>query len=84
MDVPETDVTSKRQVGKGPYHICQNRRAGGVNPVLNLPDLGWSFLHVIPAMGNKFALPNVMGPQSQPRVLTGVQTGTLRFNFDQQ
>jgi hypothetical protein len=60
------------------------RPQGGVNPVLALPDVGWSFLHVIPAMGTKFDVPSVMGPQSQPRVLTGVQTGTLRFNFEQQ
>jgi len=145
FDFPEADVTSKRWVGKGPYHVWQNRREGGVfgfhetaynnpipgetyaypefkgyfdewrwltlatanarvtvenisavpffglfrpqggvNPVLNLPDVGWSFLHVVPAMGNKFDLPNALGPQSQPRVLTGVQTGTLRFNFEQQ
>ena len=59
------------------------RPQGGVNPVLSLPDVGWSFLHVIPAMGNKFQVPNAMGPQSQPRVLRGAQTGTLRFNFEQ-
>lgn len=55
---------------------------GGVNPVLDLPDVGWSFLHVIPAMGTKFETPDKLGPQSQPRALQGVQRGTLRFNFE--
>jgi hypothetical protein len=55
---------------------------GGVNPVLELPDVGWSFLHVIPAMGTKFDVPEKLGPQSQPRTLRGVQKGELRFNFE--
>jgi hypothetical protein len=55
---------------------------GGVNPVLELPDVGFSFLHVIPAMGTKFELPDKMGPQSQPRTLRGVQKGELRFDFE--
>lgn len=55
---------------------------GGVNPVLELPDVGFSFLHVIPAMGTKFELPDKMGPQSQPRTLRGVQKGEVRFDFE--
>jgi hypothetical protein len=55
---------------------------GGVNPVLELPEVGFSFLHVIPAMGTKFELPDKMGPQSQPRTLRGVQKGELRFDFE--
>ena len=143
FDFPERDVTSKRWVGKGPFHVWQNRREGGVfgfhettyndpipgetyaypefkgyfdawrwltlstsservtveniggvpyfglyqprggvNPVLELPEVGWSFLHVIPAMGTKFELPDKMGPQSQPRTLRGVQRGELRIALD--
>lgn len=142
FDFPESAVTSKRWVGKGPYRVWQNRREGGVfgfhettyndaipgetyaypefkgyfdawrwltlatagervtvenigavphfglfqprggvNPVLELPEVGWSFLHVIPAMGTKFELPDKMGPQSQPRTLRGVQRGELRIDF---
>lgn len=55
---------------------------GGVNPVLELPEVGFSFLHVIPAMGTKFELPDKMGPQSQPRTLRGVQKGEVRFDFE--
>jgi hypothetical protein len=55
---------------------------GGVNPVLDLPDVGWSFLHVIPAIGTKFDLPEKMGPQSQTRTLRGIQRGELRFDFE--
>ena len=143
FDFPEPNVTSKRWVGKGPYHVWQNRREGGVfgfhetayndpipgetyaypefkgyfdawrwltlstaservtvenigavpffglyqpkggvNPVLELPDVGWSFLHVIPAIGTKFDLPDKMGPQSQTRTLRGVQRGELRLDFE--
>jgi hypothetical protein len=53
-----------------------------VNPVLELPNVGWSFLHVIPAMGTKFDLPEKLGPQSQPRTLRGVQRGELRLDFE--
>jgi len=143
FDFPERDVASKRWVGKGPYHVWQNRREGGVfgfhetayndpipgetyaypefkgyfdawrwltlstaservtvenigavphfglfqpkggvNPVLDLPDVGWSFLHVIPAIGTKFDLPEKIGPQSQTRTLQGVQRGELRITLD--
>jgi hypothetical protein len=143
FDFPEAAVTSKRWVGKGPYHVWQNRREGGVfafhesayndpipgetyaypefkgyfdawrwltlstaservtvanigavahfglfqpkggvNPVLELPDVGWSFLHVIPAIGTKFDTPEKLGPQSQSRALRGVQRGELRLDFE--
>jgi hypothetical protein len=67
-------------IGAVPYFGLFQPR-GGVNPVLELPDVGWSFLHVIPAMGTKFELPEKMGPQSQPRTLTGAQRGELRIDF---
>ena len=63
-------------------HFGLYRPQGGVNPVLDLPDVGWSFLHVIPAIGTKFDLPEKMGPQSQTRTLRGIQRGELRFNFE--
>jgi hypothetical protein len=49
---------------------------------LDLPDVGWSFLHVIPAIGTKFDTPEKLGPQSQSRTLRGVQRGELRFDFE--
>ncbi len=54
---------------------------GGTNPVLELPDVGLSFLSVIPAIGTKFDEPQVLGQQSQPRQLSTEQTGSLRFIF---
>ena len=67
-------------VGATPF-VGLFKPQGGVNPVLDLPDVGWSFLHVIPAMGTKFNLPETLGPQSQPRTLSGPQRGQLRFSF---
>jgi hypothetical protein len=45
--------------------------------LLSLPDLGWSFLHAVPPIGTKFALPDVLGPQSQPAQFTGTLRGEL-------
>jgi hypothetical protein len=143
FDIPESDVTAKRWLGKGPYRVWQNRLEGGVfglhetryndpipgetyaypefkgyfgdwrwlslqtrhgrvtaendgsvpyfglyrpqggvKPVLDLPDVGFAFLHVIPAMGSKFDLPDVLGPQSRPRQVSGVQRGDIKFTFE--
>lgn len=143
FDLPESSISSKRWVGRGPYRIWQNRLEGGalgfhevayndsipgetyvypefkgffgdwrwlaletsqghitivndsdvpyfglykpqggVQPLLDLPDVGVSFLTVIPAIGTKFDLPEVLGPQSQPRAVSGVQRGQLLFRFD--
>ena len=49
------------------------RPNGGVGPVLELPDVGLALLSVIPAMGSKFDLPEQLGPQSQPRMLSGAR-----------
>lgn len=46
-------------------------------PVLQLPDVGWAFLHAVPPMGTKFALPDVLGPESQPAAFTGSLRGEL-------
>jgi hypothetical protein len=67
-------------IGAVPYFGLYQPR-GGVHPVLELPDVGWSFLHVIPAMGTKFDLPEELGPQSQPRTPRAVQRGELRIEF---
>jgi hypothetical protein len=53
----------------------------GEKPILELPDLGWSFLHAIPPIGTKFALPDVLGPQSQPTLFGRPIDGELSFTF---
>ena len=53
----------------------------GEQPILELPKLGWSFLHAIPPIGTKFALPDVLGPQSQPTQFTGSIDGEVRFTI---
>ena len=50
-------------------------------PILELPDLGWSFLHAVPPIGTKFALPDVLGPQSQAAQFTGFIEGEVGFSF---
>ena len=56
------------------------RPAPGANPILELPDMGWSFLHAIPSIGTKFASADVLGPQSQPRPFSGMIRGELIFD----
>ena len=53
--------------------------AGGQKPVLELPELGWSMLHAIPPIGTKFALPEVLGPESQPSEITAELRGEIAF-----
>ncbi|HEU4778722.1 MAG TPA: glycoside hydrolase family 2 TIM barrel-domain containing protein [Steroidobacteraceae bacterium] len=53
------------------------RPTPGEKPILELPDLGLSFLHAVPAIGTKFALPDVLGPQSQPTQFTAPIEGEL-------
>ena len=57
------------------------RPTPGEKPVLELPDVGWSFLHAVPPIGTKFALPDVLGPQSQPTAFTGPIEGELRLTI---
>ncbi len=142
FDVPESSVSGKRWVGRGPYRVWQNRREGGrfdvhevahndpvpgesyvvpefpgyfaewrwlslqtkagdivfenasdipffglyqpqggVGPVLELPDVGVALMSVIPAMGSKFDLPEQLGPQSQPKMLSGTQRGRVLISL---
>ncbi|MES1168351.1 MAG: hypothetical protein ABUL61_04180, partial [Oleiharenicola lentus] len=54
----------------------------GVNGLLDLPDVGLSFLEVIPAMRNKFHTTDQLGPQSATPTVTGAHQGTLSFHFE--
>jgi hypothetical protein len=53
----------------------------GEQPILELPKLGWSFLHAVPPIGTKFALPEVLGPQSQTTQFTGSIEGEVKFTI---
>ena len=55
---------------------------GPEKPVLNLPLTGLAVLDVIPAMGSKFTLPEVHGPESQSRQVSGAHHGRVYFQFD--
>jgi hypothetical protein len=50
-------------------------------PILELPGLGLTFLHAVPAIGTKFALPDVLGPQSQPTQFSGSIEGEVKFTI---
>ena len=52
---------------------------GGEKPILELPELGLSFLHAIPPIGTKFALPDVLGPESQAAQIAGEIRGAVVF-----
>ena len=49
-------------------------------PVIDLPDVGWAFLHVVPPIGTKFTLPDVLGPESQSAEIHGVLQGELTLS----
>jgi hypothetical protein len=53
----------------------------GEKPVIDLPDVGWSFLHAIPAIGTKFDRAEVLGPQSMPSRLPAVRQGEIVLTF---
>jgi hypothetical protein len=80
LDTGSGRVTIENQRGTPYFGLYKPQ--GGVNSVLDLPDVGWAFLHVIPAMGTKFDLPDALGPQSQSRRVSGLQRGELKFTFE--
>jgi hypothetical protein len=51
------------------------------NAWTGFPDAGFSILHGIPPMGNKFNIARQLGPKSQQNVVGGVYHGTVRFFF---
>ena len=53
----------------------------GVNGLLDLPDVGLSFLEVIPAMRNKFHTTDQLGPQSLTPTAKGSYSGAVVFRF---
>jgi hypothetical protein len=53
------------------------RPEAGKQPVIDVPDLGWSFLHAIPPIGSKFDLAETLGPQSQRTAVHGIQRGEI-------
>ena len=53
----------------------------GDGGLLEFPDLDLAFLDVIPAQRTKFDAPETLGPQSQPRTVSGERRGALRFRF---
>jgi hypothetical protein len=53
----------------------------GAQPVIDLPDVGWSFLHVIPSIGTKFTLAEVLGPQSQPAQVSEMLRGEIGLSL---
>jgi hypothetical protein len=58
------------------------RPRDGVNGLLELPDAGLSFLHVIPAMRNKFHTTDQLGPQSLTPTVKDGWGGSVVFRFD--
>ena len=55
--------------------------AGGEKPVIELPQLDWSFLHAIAPIGTKFTPPDVLGPQSQLTSFDRPVGGTLTLEL---
>jgi Glycosyl hydrolases family 2, TIM barrel domain/Glycosyl hydrolases family 2, sugar binding domain len=54
---------------------------GPDRPILRLPATGIALLEVIPAMGTKFTPPDVLGPESQPRLVAGTHHGAVVLRF---
>ncbi len=53
----------------------------GKDGLLDLPAIGIGILDVIPAMRNKFHTTDEIGPQSQPKQMSGTKRGTIYFRF---
>jgi hypothetical protein len=69
-----------RNLNEIPY-FGLHRPQPGKQPVIDVPDLGWSFLHAIPPIGTKFTLAGVLGPQSQTTPVNGVVRGEIALRF---
>jgi hypothetical protein len=65
----------------GVPYFALYRPTPGEKPILELPDLGWSFLHALPPIGTKFALPDSLGPQSQTTQVREPIEGEISFRF---
>ncbi|MGC4073720.1 MAG: glycoside hydrolase family 2 TIM barrel-domain containing protein [Nibricoccus sp.] len=65
-----------------PFFALGKIASGEKDLITDWPDMGLAFLHAIPAIGTKFDFPEVLGPQSQPAKLSGVQRGSLIFRFE--
>jgi len=82
LEVQTSDATVR--IGNGnaaiPYFALYSP-AGGEKPVIELPPLGWSFLHAIAPIGTKFTPPDVLGPQSQPTIFDRPTGGTLTLEL---
>ena len=63
--------------GGQPYVGVYAPRDGKNNPVLVLPRLGLGVYQVIPAIGTKQSEPSNLGPQGQPREVTGEVRGSV-------
>ncbi len=63
--------------GGQPYAGVYAPRDGKNNPVLVLPRLGLGVYQVIPAIGTKQSAPSDLGPQGQPREITGEVRGSI-------
>jgi hypothetical protein len=68
--------------GTGGFLGVYTPNDGKVGPVLNLPATGLAFFDVIPPIGSKFTLANVLGPESQSSQVNGVHHGTIRLRFE--
>ncbi len=69
-----------RNAGDVPY-FGVGRPEPGVLPVIDLPDVGWAFLHAVPPIGTKFTVPDVLGPQSQTATFTGPLRGAIALDL---
>jgi hypothetical protein len=67
--------------GDSPYLGVYQPNDGRVGPMLILPSLGLGSYAVIPAMANKNVVPDLIGPHSQPALLSGVQHGSLHLRL---
>jgi hypothetical protein len=56
----------------------------GEKPVIELPDVGWAFLHAIPAIGTKFDRAELLGPQSRPTRLPAVIEGEIALSLPRE
>ncbi|HUQ09060.1 MAG TPA: glycoside hydrolase family 2 TIM barrel-domain containing protein [Steroidobacteraceae bacterium] len=77
LEMRTKDASVWFENGSGIPFFGLHRPQPGQQPVIDLPDLGWSFLHAIPPIGSKFDLAEALGPQSQVTRIDGIVRGDI-------
>ncbi|HVY71269.1 MAG TPA: beta-galactosidase domain 4-containing protein, partial [Verrucomicrobiae bacterium] len=81
FDTTEGQIWVRNLSSRDTYLGVYTPHDGTVIPLLELPQTGLAFFNVIPANRDKFKVQEQLGPQSQPKTVSGEVTGSVEFEF---